>query len=200
MPVGPRDGRANPGESVFAILRRLGGLSDGSIVGALLLVEIRQRMGRSVCDVFQSAIIGSVAQESRRYLKGHGMRFVGKPLGRPRKVTEENREERKRLKAQWHKGYLPRRPIEGRFARGKNGYRFNRIRAKRADTSAAWINSIFLVMNPLIRLRIFFARCKKGTAAVVLALWLIGQALLRHRNTRPSVISRFGPVVRDVLT
>ncbi|HED13603.1 MAG TPA: hypothetical protein ENI62_08120, partial [Gammaproteobacteria bacterium] len=33
----------------------------------------------------------------------------------------------------------------------------NDIRAKRADTSIAWINSIFLVMNLLILLRIFFA-------------------------------------------
>jgi hypothetical protein len=35
-------------------------------------------------------------------------------------------------------------PLTGQ---GKNGYRLNYIRAKRADTSSAWINSIFLVMN-----------------------------------------------------
>lgn len=44
--------------------------------------------------------------------------------------------------------------------KGKNGYRLNYIRAKRADTSVARINSIFLVMSLLILLRIFF-RCEK---------------------------------------
>jgi IS5 family transposase len=46
-------------------------------------------------------------------------------------------------------------PIEGKYGQGKYGYRLNNIRAKRADTSAAWINSIFLVMNLLILMRVF---------------------------------------------
>ena len=94
---------------------------------------------------------------NRKYLKGHGIRFAGKPLGRPRKVTEANKEELKRLQAQRREDYLQRIPIEGKFGQGKNGYDLNYIRAKRADTSYAWINSIFLVMNLLILLRIFFA-------------------------------------------
>ena len=94
--------------------------------------------------------------------------------------------------------YLQRIPIEGKFGQGKNGYRLNYIRAKRADTSFAWINSIFLAMNLLILLRIFFARGKRGVAAVVLSLLLIGQALFRHRDTRPSVVSRFGLSVGSV--
>ena len=40
------------------------------------------------------------------------------------------------------------------------------LRAKPADTSCAWINSIFVVMNLQILLRIFFAPCKKGVAAI----------------------------------
>ena len=36
---------------------------------------------------------------------------------------------------------------------GKNGYRLNYIRARRRDTSEAWINSIFLVMNLLVLVR-----------------------------------------------
>jgi hypothetical protein len=101
-------------------------------------------------------------QANRRYLKGHGIRFAGKPLGRPKTVTEANREELKRLKAQRREEYLQRIPIEGKFGQGKNGYRLNYIRAKRADTSFAWINSIFLVMNLLILLRIVFALIKKA--------------------------------------
>ena len=122
-------------------------------------------------------------QENRRYLKGHGIRFAGKPLGRPKKVTDANREELKRLKAQRREEYLQRIPIEGKFGQGKNGYRLNYIRAKRADTSLAWINSIFLVMNLLILLRIFFVLYKKGVAGVLSSLLLPGQTLFRHRQT-----------------
>ncbi len=55
---------------------------------------------------------------------------------------------------------LQRIPIEGKFRQGKNGYRLNYIRAKRADTSLAWINSIFLVMNLLILERTFLPAIK----------------------------------------
>ena len=73
--------------------------------------------------------------------------------------------------------YLQRIPIEGKFGQGKNGYRLNYIRAKRADTSSAWINSIFLVMNLLILLKVFyllaiqhgilFLNCLKHTLAIL---------------------------------
>jgi hypothetical protein len=122
---------------------------------------------------YPEAVLGDPVygtQANRRYLKGHGIRFAGKPLGRPKKVTEANREELKRLKAQRREEYLQRIPIEGKFGQGKNGYRLNYIRAKRADTSFAWINSIFLVMNLLILLRIFFALCKRGVAVVRMTL------------------------------
>ena len=42
------------------------------------------------------------------------------------------------------------------------------IRAKRADTSLAWINSIFLVMNLIVLLRVFLGLCKSGVLATVL--------------------------------
>ncbi len=51
--------------------------------------------------------------------------------------------------------YLQRIPIEGKFGQGKSRYRLNYIRAKRSDTSKAWINSIFLVMNLLVLLAAF---------------------------------------------
>ena len=71
-------------------------------------------------------------------------------------MTEENKAELKRLSAQRREEYLQRIPIEGKFGQGKNGYGLGYIRAKRADTSAAWINSIFMVMNLLILLRVFY--------------------------------------------
>jgi hypothetical protein len=123
-------------------------------------------------------------RDNRRYLKGLGIHFAGKPLGRPKKVTEENQEALKREQAKRREEYLQRIPIEGKFGQGKNGYRLNYIRAKRADTSVAWINSIFLVMNLLILLRIFFALCKTGVLPASLVLAWIKQALSCQRITR----------------
>ena len=120
---------------------------------------------------YPEAVLGDPAygtQANRRYLKQHGIRFAGKPLGRPKKVTDANKEELKRLKAQRQQEYRERIPIEGKFGQGKNGYRLNYIRAKRADTSLAWINSIFLVMNLLILLRVFLGLCKSGLLTAVL--------------------------------
>ncbi len=121
-------------------------------------------------------------RDNRKYLKGHGIRFAGKPLGRPKKVTEANKEELKRLKVQRREDYLQRIPIEGKFGQGKNGYDLNYIRAKRTDTSFAWINSIFLVMNLLILLRIFFARYQAGVAALLISLRPTGKMLFCYRD------------------
>jgi len=145
-------------------------------------VEVyRERHG-----VYPEVVLGDPVygtRDNRRYLNSHGIRFAGKPLGRPKKVTESNREELKRLKAQRREEYLQRIPIEGKFGQGKNGYRLNYIRARRADTSVAWINSIFLVMNLAVLLRIFFALCKSGVAVVSVALMWIKNRLLQLRQT-----------------
>lgn len=124
-------------------------------------------------------------RDNRRYLKAHGIRFAGKPLGRPKTVTPESREELKRLKAQRHEEYLQRIPIEGKFGQGKNGYRLNYIRAKRADTALAWINAIFLVMNLQILLRIFFAWMNKGVAATLALLWRVLEMRFCYRRGHP---------------
>ena len=119
--------------------------------------------------VYPEMVLGDTiygSRDNRRYLKDRGIRFAGKPLGRPKKVTEENKAELKRLAAQRREEYLQRIPIEGKFGQGKNGYRLNYIRAKRADTSAAWINSIFLVMNLLILLEVFYWLWKKVRTGV----------------------------------
>ncbi len=150
----------------------------------------RARQGYYPDVVLGDPVYGT--RKNRRYLKAHGIRFAGKPLGRPRKVTPANREELKRLKAQRRKEYLQRIPIEGKFGQGKHGYRLNYIRAKRADTSFAWINSIFLVMNLQILLRIFFALWKRGSAVLLL---LVGQAVFEHRRTRPFTDAMFGQSV-----
>jgi hypothetical protein len=126
-------------------------------------------------------------QENRRYLKELGIRFSGKPLGRPRKETDTNRDELKRAKAQRQEDYRQRIPIEGKFGQGKNGYRLNYIRAKRADTSVAWINSIFLVMNLLILLRVFYLRFIRSCKTVRLLLRQETKSLFRNLRDHRAV-------------
>jgi IS5 family transposase len=103
---------------------------------------------------------------NRTYLKNKEIRFAGKPLGRPKKVTAENAEQLKAEKKQRHTDYRERIPIEGKFGQGKSGYRLNYNRAKRSDTSQAWTNSIFFVMNLLVLYELFFwpffSRCQRA--------------------------------------
>ena len=73
-------------------------------------------------------------RESRRHLKSHGIRYSGKPLGRPKKETIENKEEIRKEKQRRREEYRQRIPIEGKFGQGKNGYDLNYIRAKTPAT------------------------------------------------------------------
>jgi len=145
---------------------------------------------------YPKAVLGDPlygTRDNRRYLKSKGIHFAGKPLGRPKKVTAANRDELKRMKAQRREEYLQRIPIEGKFGQGKNGYRLNYIRAKRADTSSAWINSIFLVMDLLILLRIFFALRINTVAAVLLPkfrTWMMRFCHWQRRLADRAVLSQ----------
>lgn len=128
----------------------------------------RARYGYYPEKVLADPIYGT--RHNRDYLKQRGILFAGKPLGRPKQETDENREQLKQAKEQRRQDYLQRIPIEGKFGQGKNGYRLNYIRAKRANTSFAWINSIFLVMNLLILARIFFGLRQGRLAGFIPAL------------------------------
>jgi len=86
-------------------------------------------------------------------LQGKGIRLGGKALVRPKKETALNNEQIKLAKKQRRQDALERIPIEGKFGQGKNVYRLNSIRAKTAKTREAWIRTIFLVMNLMLRLR-----------------------------------------------
>ncbi len=138
----------------------------------------RARYGHYPEAVLGDPIYGT--RSNRAYLRQKGIRFAGKPLGRPKKVTDANREALKQLKAQQREEYLQRIPIEGKFGQGKNGYDLNYIQARRADTSVAWINSIFLVMNLLILLRIFYLPGKKAIKMVWRALLGLKKQLALH--------------------
>jgi len=129
----------------------------------------RVRYGHYPEAVLGDPIYGN--RENRKYLKLRKIRFAGKPLGRPRKVTKENREALKQIKKQRHEEYCQRIPIEGKFGQGKNGYNLNYIRAKTARTSEAWINSIFLVMNLLVLIKHFFGLWKNWATGPLQRKW-----------------------------
>ena len=97
----------------------------------------KQRFGYYPESVLADGIYGTRA--NRAYMKQQGIRFGGKPLGRPPKQTADNAEQLKQEKEQRRRDALERIPIEGKFGQGKNGYRLNYIRAGLQKTSEAWI-------------------------------------------------------------
>ena len=105
----------------------------------------RKRYGCYPATVIADNIYGN--QKNREYMNSKEIHFSGKPLGRPKKETEENKEQLYKEKERRKKQYRERIPIEGKFGQGKNGYRLNYIRAKLPETSESWISCIFFVMN-----------------------------------------------------
>jgi hypothetical protein len=81
-------------------------------------------------------------QENRQWLKELGIRYSGKPLGRPSAKYQTPYRKRKFKEEQ-----SMRNEVEGKFGQGKNGYNLSRIRARSAKTSESWIAAIFFVMN-----------------------------------------------------
>ena len=173
----------------FAQVDRLGW--DAFHEGLDLTAQVeayRKRYGYYPERVLADPIYGTRA--NREYLKQRGIHFAGKPLGRPKQETNENREQLKQAKAQRKQDYRQRIPIEGKFGQGKNGYGLNYIRAKRANTSFAWISSIFLVMNLLILERIFFAWCQWSFVDFIKTVQRAWQQLFL--NPRPVFNLAFG--------
>ena len=147
----------------------------------------RKRFGFYPESVYADAIYGT--RDNRKWLKDHRIRFAGKPLGRPRKVTEENRAEISQIKQQRREDERNRIPVEGKFGQGKNGYRLNQIRARLASTSEAWVRSIFLVMNLIALLRFLLFDRKMATfygmLEYVKAYMDCLRAILRRLNPFP---------------
>jgi IS5 family transposase len=81
---------------------------------------------------------------NRQYLKEKAIRFVGKQLGRPPKIS---RAEKRKLQ----KEMSGRNEIEGKFGQGKNAYGLQKIKARMKETSESWIMTIYFILN-LIKL------------------------------------------------
>ena len=116
----------------------------------------KQRFGYYPASVHADTIYRT--RENRRYCHKRGIRLSGKPLGRPRKVTEENAHELRAEKKQQKQDEIDRIPVEGKFGNGKRKGTLARIMAKLSHTSESVIHVAVLVLNLEKRLRSLLLR------------------------------------------
>ena len=125
----------------------------------------RNRFGYYPASVHADRIYRT--RENRAYCKEKGIRLSGKPLGRPRKPTAENRAELSAARAQWHQDELDRIPIEGKFGNSKRRGTLARIMAKLSHTSESVIHVGLVVLNLQTWLRkALICLCSSGLEAV----------------------------------
>lgn len=86
-------------------------------------------------------------RDNLRYCKKQGIRLSGPRLGRPPKVTPENKDQLREAMLQARQDELDRIPIEGKFGQGKRRFGLKRLMTKLASTSETAIALCFLVMN-----------------------------------------------------
>ncbi len=100
-------------------------------------------------------------RENRRYCKEKGIRLLGTPLGRPKKITEANASELKQQRRIHRQDEIDRIAIEGKFGQGKRRFTLDRIMAKLAKTSEAVITISFIVMNleRILSILLYFLLC-----------------------------------------
>lgn len=87
------------------------------------------------------------SRTNRKYCKELGIRLTGKPLGRPKKRTEENKEEFDTEQKQRRQDEIDRIPVEGKFGNVKRKGTLQRIMAKLAHTAESVIHVGFVVLN-----------------------------------------------------
>lgn len=106
-------------------------------------------------------------RENRAYLKEHGIRHTGRPLGRRPKVVLSNSQKKK---ARIEKN--ERNHIEGKFGQGKSRYNLNKIMARLDNTAESWISAIIFVMNVLKLSKDVFCAVLKSLIVMVSAFEL----------------------------
>jgi len=113
--------------------------------------KYRRRFGHYPEVVIGDGVYGS--RENRQYLKEKGIRFSGKPLGRPKKEDEDNSVlSRKRH----YQESCERNQVEGKFGEGKRCYGLGLVMAKTAETSESWIAMSILTLNIAKVMRQYF--------------------------------------------
>lgn len=114
--------------------------------------EYRKLYGYYPAVVIADKIYGT--RQNRTWLNDLGIRYSGKPLGRPSKQSQTSYQKRRARKENGERNH-----VEGKFGQAKNGYNLNKIRARRARTSESWIACIFFVMNLIKFNKDFFVSC-----------------------------------------
>ena len=114
----------------------------------------KERHGFLPEAVIADGIYGT--RDNRVWLKEKGVRFSGKPLGRPAKETSENEERLKADRKRRKKEFGIRNHIEGKFSEGKRAYDLGLVKAKLPETSKSWIATVFFIMNIARWLRDYF--------------------------------------------
>lgn len=134
-------------------------------------------------------------RENRAYCKALGIRLSGPALGRPKQVTESNKEACRAAKRQRRQDEIDRTAVEGKFGQGKRRFSLNRIMAKLAETSEAAIMVSFIVMNLEKILRDVFL-CLFGLWLEVYALLHAGDRAeakcLRHSGGKAAHLPAYG--------
>jgi hypothetical protein len=133
-------------------------------------------------------------RENRAYCRDRGIRLSGPPLGRPPKVTEENRAQHEAQQQIARQDECDRIAIEGKFGQGKRRFGLGRVMAKLVTTSECAIAVTFLVMNLEKVLRSLFSgllsslselvfRALKTRVAILVVLHAISKSILSCRRT-----------------
>jgi IS5 family transposase len=105
----------------------------------------RERLGHHPASVHADAIYRT--RKNRDYCKERGIRLSGKPLGRPKKETEENKEALRAQRKQQREDEKARIPVEGKFGVAKRKGTLGRVMAKLAHTSESVIHIGFIMLN-----------------------------------------------------
>lgn len=133
--------------------------------------QYRTRFGFYPEVVITDKIYGT--RENRNYLKSKGIRYSGKALGRPPKLTDETIKAERAKRKQRKKESRLRNQIEGKFGEGKRKYDLDCVKTKTMQTSGSWIAAIFFVMNLAHWMRLdFFAPFLKQ---VIIGLWVVSK-------------------------
>ena len=85
--------------------------------------------------------------ENRRYCQNLGIRLSGKPLGRPKKRTDENASELKVQRQLEYQDEIDRIAVEGKFGNCKRKGTLGRVMAKLDGTSESVIHVAIAVLN-----------------------------------------------------
>lgn len=116
---------------------------SGDLIGQI--ERYKKRFGYYPVSVHADSIYRN--RLNRDYCKGLGIRLTGKPLGRPPKQTEKNKETLKAAKKQMQQDERDRIPVEGKFGNAKRKGSLGRIMARLSITAESVIHVGVIVLN-----------------------------------------------------